>query len=146
MGVAERSSAYSHLVPRSGSRAQRRIEQKKKKSGCGPVGRALDLGDLLYLFDGSPSNPNIRCGTSTFPFCIFIKKGQNCGLTTVLTTTVRISFSASNSISGCGPVGRALDLGSRCREFESPHSDQKPESALQVLAFSLFMACNILYQ
>ena len=27
-------------------------------------------------------------------------------------------------ISGCGPVGRALDLGSRCREFESPHSDQ----------------------
>ena len=33
-------------------------------------------------------------------------------------------------------------LGSRCREFESPHSDQKPESALQVLAFSLFMACK----
>ena len=28
-------------------------------------------------------------------------------------------------LSGCGPVGRALDLGSRCREFESPHSDQK---------------------
>ena len=33
-------------------------------------------------------------------------------------------------VSGCGPVGRALDLGSRCREFESPHSDQKPESAI----------------
>ena len=30
-----------------------------------------------------------------------------------------------NLISGCGPVGRALDLGSRRREFESPHSDQE---------------------
>ena len=27
-------------------------------------------------------------------------------------------------MSGCGPVGRAPDLGSGCREFESPHSDQ----------------------
>ena len=94
-------------------------------SGCGPVGRALDLGDLSHLFGASLSNPNTRCNTSTFSFLAFIKNGQICGLTTVLTTTVRITFSASNSISGCGPVGRALDLGSRCREFESPHSDQK---------------------
>ena len=113
MGAAEHRSAYSHLVPRSGCRAQPIVEPQLYISGCGPVGRAPGLGDLIYLFDGSPSNPNIRCGTSTFPFCIFIKKGQNCGLTTVLTTTVRISFSASNSISGCGPVGRALDLGDR---------------------------------
>ena len=95
----------------------------------------IRLGDLVHLFGGSLSIPNIRCDTSTFLFNVFLEIGQNCGLTTVLTTTVRISFSASNSISGCGPVGRALDLGSRCREFESPHSDQKPESALQVLAF-----------
>lgn len=31
-----------------------------------------------------------------------------------------------NEITGCGPVGRALDLGSRSRAFESPHSDQVP--------------------
>ena len=41
----------------------------------------------------------------------------------------RLHFSKNSviilEISGCGPVGRALDLGSRCREFESPHSDQK---------------------
>ena len=96
-------------------------------SGCGPVGRAPGLGDLIHLFGGSLSIPNIRCDTSTFPFNVFLEIGQNCGLTTVLTTTVRISFSASNSISGCGPVGRALDLGSRCREFESPHSDQSSQ-------------------
>ena len=30
-----------------------------------------------------------------------------------------------NSISGCGPVGRAPGLGPGCREFESRHSDQK---------------------
>ena len=49
---------------------------------------------------------------------------QKCGtisLTTYLTTT---SFSL-NSISGCGPVGRAPGLGPGCREFESRHSDQK---------------------
>ena len=34
------------------------------------------------------------------------------------------------SVSGCGPVGRALDLGSRCREFESPHSDQTAENGI----------------
>ena len=39
------------------------------------------------------------------------------------------------SVSGCGPVGRALDLGSRCREFESPHSDQKRRTAFAVLLF-----------
>ena len=48
--------------------------------------------------------------------------------------------------SGCGPVGRALDLGSRCREFESPHSDQRvseindfrdPFSSFTVQIFSL---------
>ena len=33
------------------------------------------------------------------------------------------ALSTKNLISGCGPVGRALDLGSRRREFESPHSD-----------------------
>ena len=31
----------------------------------------------------------------------------------------------SNKISGCSAVGSALALGARCREFESPHSDQK---------------------
>ena len=35
------------------------------------------------------------------------------------------------SVSGCGPVGRALDLGSRCREFESPHSDQTAENGIR---------------
>ena len=29
-----------------------------------------------------------------------------------------------NFISGCSAVGSALALGARCREFESPHSDQ----------------------
>ena len=98
------------------------------------------LGDPIHLFGGFPCNPNIRCDANTFPFCIFINKGQNCGLTTVLTTTVRISFSASNSISGCGPVGRALDLGSRCREFESPHSDQNRQNLFLVLAV-FFVYC-----
>ena len=31
-----------------------------------------------------------------------------------------------NFITGCSAVGSALALGARCREFESPHSDQKP--------------------
>ena len=49
-------------------------------------------------------------------------------MTTYLTTIGTEIFPrviSYNQISGCGPVGRALDLGSRRREFESPHSDQK---------------------
>ena len=49
-------------------------------------------------------------------------------MTTYLTTIgtkIFLRAISNNQISGCGPVGRALDLGSRCREFESPHSDQK---------------------
>ena len=43
-----------------------------------------------------------------------------------------------NLISGCGPVGRALDLGSRCWEFESPHSDQKRLISEQNQPFLLY--------
>ena len=39
------------------------------------------------------------------------------------------------SVSGCGPVGRALDLGSRCREFESPHSDHKNQKSFDSSGF-----------
>ena len=49
-------------------------------------------------------------------------------MTTYLTTIgTRISKRSlfHKLITGCGPVGRALDLGSRRREFESPHSDHK---------------------
>ena len=49
-------------------------------------------------------------------------------MTTYLTTIgteIFLRVISNNQISGCGPVGRALDLGSRRREFESPHSDQK---------------------
>ena len=49
-------------------------------------------------------------------------------MTTYLTTIgTRISKRSLfyKLITGCGPVGRALDLGSRRREFESPHSDHK---------------------
>ena len=49
-------------------------------------------------------------------------------MTTYLTTIgMRISKRSlfHKLITGCGPVGRALDLGSRRREFESPHSDHK---------------------
>ena len=42
-------------------------------------------------------------------------------------------------VSGCGPVGRALDLGSRCREFESPHSDQKSQKSICSFGFYLLM-------
>ena len=40
------------------------------------------------------------------------------------TWCILYSRNVYDTLSGCGPVGRALDLGSRCREFESPHSDQ----------------------
>ena len=43
-------------------------------------------------------------------------------------------------LSGCGPVGRALDLGSRCREFESPHSDHKSRKSICSLGFYLLNA------
>ena len=35
-------------------------------------------------------------------------------------------YNGKNWISGCSEVGIALDLGSRDRAFESPHSDQNP--------------------
>ena len=42
VGVAELCSAYSHLVPRSGSRAHRRIEQKSIFPGVAQlVGRLI---------------------------------------------------------------------------------------------------------
>ena len=34
------------------------------------------------------------------------------------------------SISGCSEVGIALDLGSRDRAFESPHSDHREQKSL----------------
>ena len=40
-------------------------------------------------------------------------------------------------------MDRARGLGPRGRGFEPRHLDQKPESALQVLAFSLFMAYKL---
>ena len=43
------------------------------------------------------------------------------------------------SISGCGPVGRALDLGSRCREFESPHSDQRSRNGISPFLLVSFL-------
>ena len=46
-------------------------------------------------------------------------------------------------ISGCGPVGRALDLGSRCREFESPHSDQKRLILEQNQSFLLYFGGQV---
>ena len=62
-------------------------------------------------------------------------KTHKIGLTTYLTRTAKSSFSHTfykSLISGCGPVGRALDLGSRRREFESPHSDHlRMESLIQ---------------
>lgn len=61
---------------------------------------------------------------SFIPCFGLLKVLRNCGrifLTTCLTTSRKFFI----LISGCGPVGRALDLGSRRREFESPHSDQK---------------------
>lgn len=35
-----------------------------------------------------------------------------------------IGRAKNSKISGCSAVGSALALGARCREFESPHSDQ----------------------
>ena len=70
-------------------------------------------------------------------------KTRKIDLTTYLTRTAKSSFSHSfykNLISGCGPVGRALDLGSRRREFESPHSDQQKRLFSQEISrFSNFL-------
>ena len=63
-------------------------------------------------------------------------------MTTYLTTIgTRISKRSlfHKLITGCGPVGRALDLGSRRREFESPHSDQRTGVGLCRLLFFLLM-------
>ena len=104
-------------------------------SGCGPAGRAPGLGDLSYLFGGFPSNPNIRCNTSTFSFCSFIKKGQSCGLTTVLTTTERISFLLQIQHPGVAQlVGRLIwvqDAGSS----NLPTRTKSQNLQLQVLVF-----------
>ena len=40
--------------------------------------------------------------------------------------------STGYQISGCSAVGSVLDLGSRGREFESPHSDQRACSLLHM--------------
>lgn len=60
---------------------------------------------------------------------------------TALTHTCPIR--EKNQISGCSEGGIALDLGSRDRAFESPHSDQLPlEHELQgeffIYAFEIF--------
>lgn len=49
-----------------------------------------------------------------------------------------------NQISGCSEGGIALDLGSRDRAFESPHSDQKPlkSTDFRGFFFSLFIAAQ----
>ena len=41
----------------------------------------------------------------------------------------------SNKISGCSAVGSALALGARCREFESPHSDQNSVKSFDFAEF-----------
>ena len=41
-----------------------------------------------------------------------------------------------NFISGCSAVGSAPALGARCREFESPHSDQIPQRICPLRYFS----------
>ena len=69
-------------------------------------------------------------------------------MTTYLTTIgTRISKRSLfyKLITGCGPVGRALDLGSRRREFESPHSDHKNRCfRLKTAVFNTFM--HILFE
>lgn len=50
-------------------------------------------------------------------------------MNSIFTFELLVSFSGiheavASLISGCSTVGSALDLGSRCRGFESSHSDQ----------------------
>ena len=48
-------------------------------------------------------------------------------------------YHGRNWISGCSEVGIALDLGSRDRAFESPHSDQNPSEIVDFRGIFLIL-------
>ena len=95
-------------------------------------GRLTDSYKLVKISNAKP------VGTlSKFLFTPLIFRSLSGSMTTYLTTIgtkIFLRAISNNQISGCGPVGRALDLGSRRREFESPHSDHKGTVAMIQIA------------
>ena len=114
---------------------------------CSDPGVAQLVGRLVWELVVRPPSPYVKSEETREKRSICehsrVCKTRKIGLTTYLTRTAKSSFSHSfykNLISGCGPVGRALDLGSRRREFESPHSDQQKRLFSQEISrFSNFL-------
>ena len=97
------------------------------KTGCSAAGSAPALGVLLRVDDRLALLTIFPCGSGTFSLAVFpILRVKAC-LTTVLTTTATIPFSASISYPGLAKFGIALGLGPRDRGFESRSPDQNPE-------------------
>ena len=72
-GVAARSTAYSHLVPRSGCRAQRWIEQKSIFPDVAQFGRALALGARCRRFKSCRPDQKRQFSLRKLAFLTFIE-------------------------------------------------------------------------